>query len=97
MYFNFCTCDLASPRLSTERSSTAHVEYFTKKFSEPQNDLEGLKCDRTPLGLAVVADASTIGNVHVHVHMYTCTLVYAYGTCACTCIHSHTFVCGSHR
>ena len=48
-------------RLSTEHSTAAHVEYFTKKFTEPQNDLEGLKSVRTALGLAVVADVSSMG------------------------------------
>ena len=50
-----------SIRLSVEHSNAAHVEYFTKKFTEPENDFEGLKSFRTPLWLAVVADVSTIG------------------------------------
>ena len=52
-------------RLSTENSNAAHVEYFMKKFTEPQNDLDGLKSIGTPLGLAVVADVSTMGKLHV--------------------------------
>ena len=48
-------------RFSTERSNAAHVEYFTKKLTEPQIDLEGLKSTATPLGLSVTADLSTLG------------------------------------
>lgn len=46
-----------------EHSNAAHVEYFIKKFTEPENDLEGLKSFRTPLGLTVVADVATMGKV----------------------------------
>ena len=44
-----------------EHSSAAHVDYFTKKLSEPQSDIEGLKCVKTALGMAVIADIASMG------------------------------------
>ena len=50
------------------------MEYFTRQFTEPQNDMEGLKSFRTPLGLAITADTSAIGEAEYN---YIVTVLYA--------------------
>ena len=60
------------------------MEYLTRQFTEPQNDMEGLKSFRTPLGLAVMADTSAMGeakiilNVDRYVPSYLCSCMYMY-------------------
>lgn len=45
--------DVFHCRLSAEGSTPANVEYFAKKLTKPQLDLEGLATETTPLGQAV--------------------------------------------
>ena len=47
------------------------MEYFTRQFTEPQNDLEGLNSSGTPLGLAVTADTSAMGRLTKIVLLFT--------------------------
>ena len=48
-------------RLSSESSSHTNVEYFTKKLTNPDSDLAGLKSLTTPLGGAITLDLEEIG------------------------------------
>ena len=54
------------------------MEYLTKQFTEPQNDMEGLKSFRTPLGLAVTADTSAMGEAEYSIaYKNVVTVLYA--------------------
>ena len=45
-------------RFDSEHSSTAHVQYFVERFTNPGRDLSGLYCGDTPLGRAVLVDVA---------------------------------------
>ena len=47
---------LSIPSLSSECSSASTVEYFAKKLTQPQLDLEELTTQSTPLGEAITLD-----------------------------------------